>query len=287
MISSKECIVCHKNKKVSNYYIHRDNKSGHGLNNACKECDRKIATDLEGLKKYCEINSRQFNQILYDVATKTIKEKYKNDVEFNSLTEEKRESFLFEKIRNMYFGQQSQTQYYSFVKTDKSESINNIEEALEEELKNNADKNKEKKVYSKVWMGNYTKEQIAWLDAYYEDTCADFVVTNRNHKDYVRKTAKASLNMDEAFNDMMNGVSGADKRYKEAKAVFDTLSNSAKLSEKTRSTTDVAGLGSLSEVVAQLEQTGFLQKKMTFEKDDIDKISDDFRWTISSVGGEF
>jgi hypothetical protein len=36
-----------------------------------------------------------------------------------------------------------------------------------------------------------------------------------------------------------------------------------------------------------MENTGFLQKAITFPKDEIDKIIDDYRWVITSVGEEF
>ena len=111
-------------------------------------------------------------------------------------------------------------------------------------------------------------------------------MVSRIHKDYAKKIAKASLNMDESFSQMMNGISGADKRYKEAKTVFDSLSISAKFSEKTRSNNDVAGLGSLSEIVAKLEQTGFLQNKITFEDDHIELINFDLRHVLASVTGD-
>ena len=291
IITSKECIHCHKTKKVSNYYIHRDNKPGYGLDNTCKECSKKISSDLEGLKLYANMNSRQFNQELYDIACKLVKEKYENDVEINSLPEEKRESFLFEKIRNAYFSQQSQTQFYQYLCTD--ESQNNIEDNVsieEENLEDDTElnkKEKEKKIYSQDWRGSYTRSQIDWLDAYYADTLEDYTVKTRNHKDYCRKIAKASLAMDEASDDMLNNVVGAEKRYDKAKAAFNLFSDSAKLSEKTRSANDVAGHSSLSEVVQQLEKTGFLQKKRNYETDDIDKIDGNFRHTITSVGGSF
>jgi hypothetical protein len=283
IITSKQCIQCHKTKKVGSYYIHRDNKPGYGIDNICKECARKLSINLEGLKQYCELNSRAFDSDLLTQATDAATKKYENDVEFNSLSEEKRESFLFEKIRNIYFSQQSQTQFYKYV--DNGEAPVLIEEDTE---KNTPRENEDKKIRSVEWGGMYTRMQLDYLQSYFSDSCSDFKIVTRNHRDYLYKIAKASLAMDEAFNDMLSGnVPGADKRYSAAKMVFDTLSQSAKFSEKTRSANDVAGLSSLSEVVEQLEKTGFLQKKMTFEKDDIDKIGENFRFTIASVGGDF
>ncbi|MBZ9622860.1 hypothetical protein G9F71_008340 [Clostridium sp. FP2] len=288
MITSKECIICHKTKKASNFYTHRDNKPGYGLNMACKECDKKTAVDITGLKLFCSINNRLFSQDLYEEVSKSIQTKYEHDIEYNSLSEEKREVFLNRKIINMYFSRMGNSQYYQYVPEEGYLTFVE-EEAEDNENEENIDSKEinEKKIYSQDWRGSYTKSQIDWLDAYYEDTIGDFVVKTRNHKDYCRKIAKASLSVDEASNEMLNDVPGAEKKYDKATATFDKLSQSAKLSEKTRSTNDVAGLGSLSEIVAQLEQTGFLQKKINFEKDDVDKISEDFRWTITSVGGEF
>lgn len=290
MITSKECIICHKTKKVSNYYIHRDNKPGYGTDFTCKECNKKIVINLEGLKKYCDLNSRLFAQDLYNIALKTSTEKYENDIEYNSLSEEKRGSFLFEKIRNIYFSRMGGSQYYSYLNTDESQcSAENNEEAIEDNLEYVEEdsepikKEKEKKIYSSEWQGTYSRSQLDYLESYYFDTTNEFVITTRSHKDYVKKIAKASLAMDEAFDDMMQGKTGADKRYKENKAIFDSLSQSAKLSEKTRGQNDVAGLGSLSEIVMKLEQTGFLQKKIEFEDDDISKINKDLRHILSSL----
>lgn len=292
MISSKECLNCHKTKKVSNYYIHRDNKQGHNLDNICKECAKRITINLDGIKLYADLNSRKFSQELFDIAVIAINKKYKDDVEFNSLPEEKRESFLFEKVRNIYFSRQGQNQYYQYLNTDKSPvftedlEIESVETDIDDEDLESIEEVKEKKIYSEKWGGTYSRKQIDWLDCYYEDTKNDFSIVSRIHSDYAKKIAKASLNMDESFSQMMNGTPGADKRYKESKAVFDTLSISAKFSEKTRGQNDVSGFGSLSEIVAHLENNGFLQKKIKFEDDDIEKIGADLRWVLSSVGGD-
>ncbi|MBU3186643.1 hypothetical protein [Clostridium estertheticum] len=253
---------------------------------SCKECDKKTVIDINGLKLFCDMNNRLFSQDLYDLALKTSTEKYENDIDYNSLSEEKREPFLFVKIRNIYFSRMGSTQYYQYVGNNESPVlITNNPSEIENDV-SEFKEDSQKKIYSEVWRGSYTKSQIDWLDAYYEDTILDYKILTRNHRDYCRKIVKASLAQDEASNDMLNDVPGAEKRFDKATATFDKLSQSAKLSESKRSANEVSGLSSISEIVAQLEQTGFLQKKMTFEKDDIDVIGEDFRWTITSVGGE-
>ena len=94
--------------------------------------------------------------------------------------------------------------------------------------------NKEDKTYSKQWVGEYTKDDIEYLDSYLKGLHSDFKIITENHKDYAKKIAKASLHMDKCFQDMLQGVPQSDKRYKDARETFDTLSKSAQFSEQTR-----------------------------------------------------
>lgn len=290
MITSKKCPGCGHTKKLKDFYTNREYKDGNGYDLNCKICSKETAKDLPGLIKYCHDNHRQFSESLWETSQKTMIEKYKNDFDYNSLDEKQRELFLIEKSINNYFGKQNNGQYYVFVKDNTEipkevtvkvyeDKVENIGVPIEDEV----EIEEEKKTYSKEWGGTYTSSQLEYLDSYYKDSLSDFNIVTRNHRDYARKIAKASLIMDEEFDKMINGDTEAGKRYKEAKAIFDTLSNSAKFSEKTRSNNDVAGLGSLSEIVARLEQTGFLQKKIEFEDDDIDKINKDLRNILNSM----
>jgi hypothetical protein len=97
------------------------------------------------------------------------------------------------------------------------------------------------------------------------------------------KTAKTSLMVEKTYEAWISGT-GTEKVYRDAQSAFDTISQSAKFSEKTRSYTDNNGMGSLGEIIRRLEIDGFLQKKIEFEKDDVDSIIEDFRWILASIG---
>lgn len=274
MSLTKKCPKCGKEKRLSSFYINRDFIEEDSHDVICSECAKRMSQSLGGLKKYCKQNRRNFSEMLWKNCYESIEKKYKDDSSLNDLTEKKRENFIIKKIIYRYFSMQSQTQYYKYI--PKEDEENKIEESLPED----------KKIFSKEWMGEYTQFQLDYLNSYYQDCLHDFKIVTRNHKDYARKIAKASLIMDINYNAMINGDSIAEKKYKEAKSIFDTLSQSAKFAENKRSTDDVAGLGSLCEVGAKLEREGFLQKKIKFEDDDIDKINKDFRWAIASIGGD-
>lgn len=137
-------------------------------------------------------------------------------------------------------------------------------------------------IYSDKWMGNYSESDIKKLDHYYESLENDYNIVTENHRDYARKIAKASLQMDKTFDDMMNGVDGADKRYENATKAFDTLSKSAKFSESTRSVNDV-GASSFSKVAAMVESHNWIPAHKPLKKDTIDELIDYLSTITKSV----
>lgn len=136
--------------------------------------------------------------------------------------------------------------------------------------------------YSDRWMGNYTESDIKKLDHYYDSLESDYNIVTENHRDYARKIAKASLQMDKTFDDMMNGVDGADKRYENATKAFDMLSKSAKFSESTRSVNDV-GASSFSKVAAMVEAHNWISEHKPLKKDVIDEMIDYLSTITKSV----
>lgn len=136
-----------------------------------------------------------------------------------------------------------------------------------------AKKPKEPLIWSDEWKGNYTESDIDYLNSYYAGLERDYKIITENHRDYARKIAKASLQMDRTFDDMMNGVEGADKKYDNATKAFDTLSKSAKFSESTRSVNDV-GISSFSKITEMVENHNWIPEHKPIEKDEIDKLLD-------------
>ena len=128
-------------------------------------------------------------------------------------------------------------------------------------------------IYDSKWLGKYTQRDIDYLNSYYAGLERDYKIITENHRDYARKIAKASLQMDKAFDEMTNGVDGADARYKNAREAFDTLSKSAKFSESTRSVNDV-GVSSFSKVAAMVEAHNWIPEHKPLKKDTIDEMID-------------
>lgn len=274
---SKECTRCRKKQKISgNFYTHRDFRESQYSDPWCKKCARKFVVDKDSLIEYCKANYRVFSEELWEWANaNAIKNLESNEDFFNSDTTGKQE-LLNKKVLAFYFQQMNQTQYYR-IASNSSTSQDLLCK------KNQSIKNSEEKTYSKKWRGYYTQQDLDYLEDYYSGLLRDFKIDNKNHEDYAKKAAKSSLMADKAYENWINGK-GTEKAYRDAQTAFDTVCQSAKFSEKTRSYNDNSGMGSLGEIIKRLEVDGFFQKKIKFEKDDVDSIIEDFRWILASIG---
>jgi len=286
----KECRKCGGKLQISSFYTNRDWNTELYKDAWCKECVRKFVVSEKTLKDYCQYNRRVWQQDLYDWCLATIENELSENAEYQNMKDANKKNEIFlTKVFKGYFKQMGNTQYYRLTSELSEHEIKDINA----KATNNPNSSSElildygEKQYNQEWHGFYTKGELEYLKKYYDGLQRDFKLENSAYIDYAKKVCKASLAMDKAFSDMLDGKSGAEKRYKDFKDIFDQLSQSAKFAEKTRSENDSAGLGSLGEVVKKLEMNGFLQKKVEFEKDDIDMIIDDFRWILASVGEEF
>lgn len=270
----KQCTKCGKSKKIAkDFYMNRDHTSGNMTDNWCRECAVSYCVDKESLQIYCQENLRKFNEELWENVNSLAIQKFDKDEKYiNTSTKEKQEMLIKRTIAG-YFSQQSQSQYYYYL----GGTFQEIKDADQMNV------NPEEKVYSKKWRGHYTQQDLDYLEDYYAGLLRDFKIDNKNHEDYAMKASKSSLMADKAYEDWINGK-GNEKAYRDAQTAFDTVCQSAKFSEKTRSYTDNNGMGSLGEITKRLEIDGFLQKKIKFEKDDVDSIIEDFRWILASIG---
>ena len=140
--------------------------------------------------------------------------------------------------------------------------------------------------YNKKWRGRFTRDQIQELEATYAQYEEDFVLDNENLRDYARKVAKASLNADIAEDRMRRGE-GSASDYKEAQKIFDDLSKSSNFAACRRKPGESSGMGSLGEIILRLETQGYLDENpYTFPDDDVDKVIQAYRYTLTAIGME-
>ena len=141
-----------------------------------------------------------------------------------------------------------------------------------------------KAIYSRVWRGTYTPEQIEMLDEQYEKLQNDFELDDENRRDYARKVIRASFNADIAEDKYRRGEISL-KEYKDAANLFDNLSKSSEFAACKRKPGETSGMGSLGEIILQVELSGSLNNRQDeFPPDQIDAILDDFYHAFVAAG---
>ena len=131
------------------------------------------------------------------------------------------------------------------------------------------------RVYNEEWNGRYTQVDINYLNQYLTGLHNDFKINTTSYKDYAKKICCASLAVNKAYQEMLDGVAGADKKYKDLQSTFDTLSKSAQFSENSRSSIS-AGINSICQVVDKIESKSWIYETEEYEKDAIEHLLDQF-----------
>lgn len=289
----KVCNYCREKKKLINFYISKSPLfAADGRVPICKKCVSDASLNEDGT-----INEVELNKIL-----KKIDRPYYKDLLESATNSFKKEHSYIEDENVKYYGKEILSKYFTLIamrqdrdksyeesekdgfvhqnsntpKTEKERIALKYADIIDSKLSNigaDIQELKEPLIYDDKWMGKYTQKDIDYLNKYYSGLERDYKIITENHRDYARKIAKASLQMDKAFDDMINGIAGADAKYKNAREAFDTLSKSAKFSESTRSVNDV-GISSFSKVAAMVEAHNWIPEHKPLEKDTIDEMID-------------
>lgn len=95
---------------------------------------------------------------------------------------------------------------------------------------------------------------------------------------------RASFNADIAEDKYRRGEISL-KEYKDAASLFDTLSKSSEFAACKRKPGETAGMGSLGEIIEQIEMSGALNHRGDeFPPDQIDAILNDFYHAFIAAG---
>ena len=273
------CIKCGRTKDLNDgFYSNRDWEEQLGKDIWCKECAGKC-TDKESIKEYFWENHRDWDERIWQSASKKAEKLLLNNAMYQKSGEDRRKVLL-----DRLAAQQVptvMTLYYKYIDNSKSGSLSYAEAKAKGEVSAEADENE--KVYDEFFNGYFSKRDLAYLETYYKRLEEDFTFDNENLRDYAKKCARASLQADKAQDDYAAGrCSFAD--VKDALAQFDMLSKSANFAACKRKAGDNSGLTSYSELSYKLETTGHtMQRQVKWEEDDVDRVINHFRHLAAAM----
>lgn len=120
------------------------------------------------------------------------------------------------------------------------------------------------------WGKSYSLEDLVRMETLYQETAESFDVSNPNHKDYLKKICKASLQLDRSLD---YGDSDSAAKYSR---MYDMMNKSAKFTAAANKTEKEEFIGSVGELVAVCEKEGFIPRFHNEEqKDIVDKTLED------------
>lgn len=120
------------------------------------------------------------------------------------------------------------------------------------------------------WGKSYSLEDMVKMETLYQETAESFDVSNPNHKDYLKKICKTSLQLDRSLD--YGDSDGAGKYAR----MYDTLNKSAKFTAASNKIEKEEYIGSVGELVAICEKEGFIPRYHDEERKDIvDKTLED------------
>lgn len=284
---AKVCVKCGRVLPLNTFYPHKEWASQSFHDAWCKECAAAFCKDADTLREYCWYNNRTYSNQQYDAALKKAMYALANQAEYLKAagSPAKRAKIEAQAACRSFFSLMNLPNYYIYVNNVTTGGDSVIEyPGRKEDAEQEAIADDSPLLYDRVWNGMYTQREIDYLNGYYGQLEEDFVLDNENIRDYARKVSKASLDADLTYNKMRHGQVSVSA-WKEAQAIFDNLSKSANFAACRRKPGENAGLGSLGLIIQKIEGTGVLQNtKVTFPKDDVDRIIEDFRHTIAAVG---
>jgi hypothetical protein len=245
----KICDDCKKSLPINNFYNTNSTLSTDGKLNICKKCIEKTIdpNNIETIYKILQLMDIPFLYTYWQTA---------------KMSSPENPWGAYIRMANSKINEfKTYTWKDSIFENSETRNINNPIDS--------------RKIYSEEWNGFYTQSDINYLNNYLKGLHEDFKIITTSHKDYAKKICCASLAVNKAYQDMLNGVTGADKRYKDLQATFDTLSKSAQFSENTRSNIN-AGISSISQIVDKVETKTWIYEPEDFKKDEIDHLLDQF-----------
>ena len=285
--SGKCCPLCGRTLPLTEFYpnkkwaaqIHRDLW--------CMECALRECKDEDGFKRYFHENNRKWNNLLFETAIRKAMKTVSTNREYvdPDVTQAKKNAILTRATASAFFSMMNLAQYYEYVDMEIAE----VAQATVVTSASNADsKDKEaepsKLEYSKRWVGYYTPEQLEILETRYDNYDRDFDLSDASMEDYALKAVKASFHADQVYDQMRRGEATVSD-YKEATKIYDDLSKSSNFAACRRKPGDQQGMGSLGEIILNIESKGLLNcEKREWPQDSVDMVIQEYRHAIVAAG---
>lgn len=288
---SKLCLRCRQVKPVTDFFKNRLWTAQKYCDTVCRDCAKEMVCDKESLRKYFWDNNRLWVDGIWDAAKRKAERSYSVNPEYldKKTSLKKKQKIEDDATAKAALGMMSLEGYYQYCENNTDEDGEYREfdadssdgslilDAEGAEVYNSAKK------YSKEWEGLYTQNELQYLDEYYQRLDSEFVLGDVVMQDYAKKIAQASLEANRKGQKMREGTCSFQE-WQQAQKMFDDLCKSSNFAACQRKSMDSNGLGSVSEIIMNIEINHHAEcPEIHFPPDDIDKILADFAHTEVAI----
>ena len=254
---TKICKVCDKSKKINEFYKVDSVLYPDGAMDVCSDC-LKDGIDPDNIDEVVGVLRQMNKPFIMDV--------WENSVESSAKLKSKPHPFgeYMQKINSLkqYQGKTFKDSEDVFVVSDMyDENLSVIETSAGEKIKFNPQ-------LIVKWGDTYTQNELLRLEKFYQEMSLQYDISTEIQKSLLRQLAMISLEMDKSLKD------GDHKTYNDLVRSQNTIMQSAGFRPiDKKNISDETGLGSFSEVWAEIEKEGFVPKGLAgYEPDDIDDM---------------
>lgn len=268
---TKTCTKCGKEKELTAFYVNRDFKEQNGRDAWCKDCVAQCSTRSQ-IKEYFWENNREWNEKIWDVAQKKAERAAEGNTTIQRMNEERREKILERMIVQAI--PSSMSAFYSYTDHSEQQFVPNPDDDTKDFAR----------TWNDEWYGSFTKREIDYLNNQYKSLASDKEIDSTTD-DYLHRIAKQRLTCDKLQDDFAAGKCDYSV-VKDSLNILDMLHKSANLAACKRKE-DSATTLSYSEISKYLEEHNHpMTKKIEWEKDVVDMIAAEFRYTVTEAIGE-
>lgn len=256
-IPTKICKVCDKTKKISEFYKVDSVLYPDGAMDVCSDC-LKDGIDPNNVDEVVGVLRQMNKPFITDVWEKSVESSEKLKSKPHPFGE------YMQKINSL-----KQYQGKTFKDGDESFTASDMyDEGLSVMEISNGEKIKFDTSLIIKWGETYTQNELLRLEKFYQEMSLEYDISTEIQKSLLRQLAMISLEMDKALK------SGDYKTYNDLVRSQNTIMSSAGFRPiDKKNISDETGLGSFSEVWAEIEKEGFVPSGLVdYPKDDIDDM---------------
>lgn len=264
-LPTKICKICNKNKKINEFYKVDSPLNPDGVMDVCSEC---LKEDLN------KDNIDEIVSILRQMNKPFIRDVWDNAVEASNKMKTKPHPFgeYMKKINSL-----KQYKEKSFKDSDdvytKSDVYDKDVSSVKREDGKKIEFNKDLII---KWGSNYTQFELLKLEKFYQEMSLQYEISTEIQRNLLRQLAMINSEMDKALS------SGEHKTYNDLVRSQNTIMQSSGFRPIDRKNiNDETGIGSFSEMWAEIEKEGFVPQGLVDV--DEDEIDDMLRYYVQGI----